>query len=293
MVRLEDLEQTLDEYVQKVIPAMYRLRYHLILAKGGPDYSHLSEQSMFTHIINGTFGLARLLRFIIERSILIPHLDKLALRKAFALYILHDVHKFVSEEERLGSSEFSIPLERLREEYQKLGLMEFAELDEHLIRAVNVSKRSHYQGDIILSKEPSSFLWLLVRIGDTLASMRNLQETGTLEGYLKQLAPDFAPRGGKYRLYFHEIRDVRGVLSNLVHSLIARRLEAEHGCYPWLFFATGTLYLGTYQRAGLDRPTFIETMVNDILARLYPFGTQVANQKTWGCYLSPGFFNVA
>jgi hypothetical protein len=28
-------------------------------------------------------------------------------------------------------------------------------------------------------------------------------------------------------------------------------------------------------------------------ARLYPFGTQVANQKTWGCYLSPGFFNVA
>jgi hypothetical protein len=272
MVRLEDLEETLNEYVQKVIPAMYGLQYHLVLAKGGPDYPHLSEQSMFMHIINGTFGLSRLLRFIINRRILIPHLDKLALRKAFALYTLHDVHKFVSEEERLGSSEFSIPLERLRQEYQKLGLVEFAELDEHLIRAVNVSKRSHYQGDILLSKEPSSFLWLLVRIGDTLASMRNLQETGTLEGYLKQLAPDFAPRGGKYRLYFHEIRDVRGVLSNLVHSLIARRLEAEHGCYPWLFFATGTLYLGTYQLAGLDRSTFIETMVNDILETVVQTG---------------------
>jgi CRISPR type I-D-associated protein Csc3/Cas10d len=185
MVRLEDLEETLNEYVQKAIPAMYGLQYHLVLAKGGPDYPHLSEQSMFMHIINGTFGLSRLLRFIINRRILIPHLDKLALRKAFALYTLHDVHKFVSEEERLGSSEFSIPLERLRQEYQKLGLVEFAELDEHLIRAVNVSKRSHYQGDILLSKEPSSFLWLLVRIGDTLASMRNLQETGTLEGYLK------------------------------------------------------------------------------------------------------------
>src|SRR5918996_3443987 len=128
MVKLEDLEETLDEYVQRVIPAMYRLRYHLILAKGGPEYRHLSEQSMFTHIINGTFGLARLLRFIIDRRILIPHLDKPSLRKAFALYTLHDVHKFVSEEERLGSSEFSIPLERLRQEYQKLGLVELAEL---------------------------------------------------------------------------------------------------------------------------------------------------------------------
>ena len=175
------------------------------------------------------------------------------------------MHKFVSEEERLGSSEFSIPLERLRKEYQELGLMEFVELDEHLIRAVNVSKRSHYQGDILLSKEPSSFLWLLVRIGDTLASMRNLQETGTLEGYLKQLGPDFAPTGGKYRLYFHEIRDVRGVLSNFVHSIVAKRLEAEYDCFPWLFFATGTLYLGTSQLASFERPAFIDTVLNDTL----------------------------
>jgi hypothetical protein len=272
MVRIDDLEQMLDEYVQKVIPAMYGLRYHLRLAKGGPEYSHLPEQSMFTHIVNGTFGLARLIRFIIERSILIPHLDELALRKAFALYTLHDVHKFVSEGERLGSSEFSIPLERLRKEYQELELIKFVELDEHLIRAANISKRSHYQGDVILSKEPSSFLWVLVRIADTLASMRNLHETGTLEGYLKQLAPDFAPKGGKYRLYFHENRDVRGVLSNLVHSIIARRFEAEYGCYPWLFFATGTLYLGAYQLTGLNRSTFIETVVDDTLEAVVQSG---------------------
>jgi hypothetical protein len=195
MLRIEDLERTLDEYVQKVIPAMYDLRYHLVLAKGGPAYSYLPEQSMFTHIINGIFGLARLLRFIIARCILIPHLDDLALRKALALYTLHDVHKFVHEEERLGSSQFSIPLERLRDEYQKLGLAKFAELDEHLIRAANASKRSHYQGDILLGEEPGSFRWLLVRIADTLASIRNLRETGTLEGYLKQLTPDFAPKG--------------------------------------------------------------------------------------------------
>ena len=37
-----------------------------------------------------------------------------------------------------------------------------------------------------------------------------------------------APRMGRFCLYSHEVRDVRGVLTNLVHSVIAQRLEAEH-----------------------------------------------------------------
>ncbi|HXH12396.1 MAG TPA: type I-D CRISPR-associated protein Cas10d/Csc3 [Alphaproteobacteria bacterium] len=272
MVKVEDLEQILDAYVQKIIPAMYRQRYHLILAKGGPNYSHLPEQSMFTHIINGIFGLARLLRFIEERSILIPHLDQVAVRKAFALYTLHDVHKFVRPEQRLGSSEFSLPLERIQNEYRQLDLADFADLDVHLMRAANVSKRSHYQGDVLLGEEPGSFLWVLVRIADSLASMRNLEEISTLERYLKLLAPEFAPKSGKYRLYFHEMRDVRGVLTNLIHSVIAHRFTIENDCYPWLFFATGTLYLGPHQLSVFDRSTVIENAVTDILAALTQTG---------------------
>jgi hypothetical protein len=37
---------------------MQRWKYHLILAKGGMDYAHLSEQSMLGHVVNGIFSLA-------------------------------------------------------------------------------------------------------------------------------------------------------------------------------------------------------------------------------------------
>jgi CRISPR type I-D-associated protein Csc3/Cas10d len=263
MLTIEVLENVLDQYVQRFIPAMQRWRYHLILAKGGMEYAHLSEQSMFGHVVNGSFSLARLLRFVAEKKLPIYGLNELTIRQALALYTIHDTHK-LGGFEKMGGSEFSLPLERLREEYNKLGLDQFADVDEHLMRAANVSKRSQYQGDILLGEEKGSLLWLLVRLADTMASMVNVREIGTLEGYLRQFAPEFASRMGRYGLYSHEVRDVRGVLTNLVHSAIAQRLEAENGFYPLLFFATGTLYLGPNQSPNFDRPTFIDSMVESV-----------------------------
>jgi CRISPR type I-D-associated protein Csc3/Cas10d len=260
----KDLEDVLDQYVQSFVPAMQRWKYHLILAKGGMDYSHLSEQSMFGHVVNGIFSLARLLRFVLEKKLPIYSLNEQTLRKAFALYTIHDTHK-LGDIEQMGGSEFSIPLERLMEEYNKLGLNQFADVDAHLMRAANVSKRSQYQGDIMLGEEKGSLLWLLVRLADTMASMVEARETGTLEGYLRQLAPEFASRMGRFCLYSHEVRDVRGVLTNLVHSVIAQRLEVEHGFYPLLFFTTGTLYLGPTQIPNFDRSAFIDSTVESIL----------------------------
>ena len=189
----EDLEGILDQYVQSFVPAMQRWKYHLILAKGGMDYAHLSEQSMLGHVVNGIFSLARLLRFVLEKKLSIYSLNEQTLRKTFALYTIHDTHK-LGGFEQMGGSEFSIPLERLLEEYNKLGLNQFADVDAHLMRAANVSKRSQYQGDIMLGEEKGSLLWLLVRLADTMASMVDTRETGTLEGYLRQLAPEFASR---------------------------------------------------------------------------------------------------
>jgi len=59
MLTLEVLEKVLNEYIDRYVPAMLRRGYHLLLAKGGREYPHLPEQSLFTHIINGVFGLAR------------------------------------------------------------------------------------------------------------------------------------------------------------------------------------------------------------------------------------------
>src|SRR5262245_5401176 len=125
MLSKETLEEVLDQYVRDFIPAMQRWRYHLILAKGGIEYPHLSEQSMLGHVVNGVFALARLIRFVVEKEILVFGLDEQTVRKAFALIPIHDAHK-LGDFEQMGKSEFSIPLGRLQEEYTKLGLDRFA-----------------------------------------------------------------------------------------------------------------------------------------------------------------------
>jgi hypothetical protein len=244
---LSDVEQILNEYLERFVPAMLRWHYHLILVKGGPEYPHLSEQSHFAHIVNGVFGLTALIKFLIARKVPLPWLDGTTFRKALALYTIHEVHKD-NVVELLGSSEFSIPLERLQEEYRRLGLGEFAEVDEHLMRAANVHKRSSKHGDLLISDDANApRLWLLVRLADTFASVKTPEEAvASLQGYLADLGPAFVAKSppGRYTLYYHQIKDVRGVLTNAVHQAVARQLVVELDFHPLLYFATGALYIG-------------------------------------------------
>ena len=247
MFTAAELDEILTKYLDHVVPAMLRRSYHLILVKGGPEYGHLPEQSHFAHIVNGVFGLTRFLRFVIANGVAIPRLDQVVYRQALALFTVHEVHKDHTVE-KLGGSEFSVPLERLREEYSCLGLDAFPIVDDHLMRAANVHKRSSKHGDLLLSNDPqASRLWLLVRIADTFASVKSPAEAiGSLKGYLADLSPVFAAQTppGKYVLYYHELNDVRGALTNAIHQAVAGELEARHGFFPLLYFATGTLYVG-------------------------------------------------
>ena len=253
MLNLTEVESTTQQYLEQFVPAMLQQGYHLILVKGGPEYPHLSEQSHFAHIVNGVFGLMQFVRFLVTHHTCPVWLDAETLRRGIAAYTVHEVHKD-RDVALLGESSFSIPLERLREEYQRLGLESFAQVDDHLLRAANVHKRSPKHGDLLMSGDPNAArLWLLVRIADSLASAQTPAEAAaSLQGYLADLGPAFAPQSppGKYALYYHEIRDVRGVLTNAVHQAVARYLEDRLGFFPLLFFATGTLYIGP---VGADR----------------------------------------
>lgn len=271
MLRLDQLDGILTEYLEHVVPAMLRRSYHLILVKGGQDYPHLPEQSHFAHIINGVFGLMRLLRFLVERQVRIPGLDETILRQTLALFTTHEVHKDHSVE-KLGKSEFAVPLERLREEYNALGLDRFATVDDHLLRAANVHKRSTYHGDLLLSSDTQAArLWLLVRIADTFASVKTPSEAvSSLRGYFADLSPVFLPqsRPGAYALYYHEIKDVRGALTNAIHQATAIQLEARHGFYPLLYFATGALYLDPGGAAQADDSGLIPAIASAVLSTL-------------------------
>ena len=264
----KELLEALDLYLKTVVPAMIKRKYHLRLVKGGPDYPHLSEQSHFTHIINGVMGLCRLVRFLIAIGL---DIDIQVVKKALALCSIHEVHKD-KEVERSGASEFSIPLERLEEEYEALGLREFAgEVDPHLMRAANVHKRSNKHGDLMLSKDPDAEkIWLLVRIADTIASVRTPEEAASsLIQYLRDLSPQFVE---KYTLHYHQIKDVRGVLTNALHQAIASELERKLGFFPLLFFASGTLYIGPSQVKGAT-DDLISQVTKQIIALLTQSGS--------------------
>lgn len=271
-VKHEDIERVLQEYIETIVPAMFEQRYHLILVKGGPDYPHLSEQSHFAHIINGVFGLAALIRFLVEQKVPVVGLNADVLRQALALYTIHEVHK-AEDYDKLDDTEFSIPLDRLRQEYKKLGLDKFAVVDEHLMRFANVHQRSPRHGDGLLAGDNSLLLWVLVRIADTLASMTTPTEYGTLSNYLKRLGPAFAPRTplGQFRLYYHELKDIRGMLTNTIHEAVSLQLQKAYGFYPLLYFATGTLYLGPATVDGFDSEDFIQAVVTYTLNALGKF----------------------
>ncbi|MGQ9467933.1 MAG: type I-D CRISPR-associated protein Cas10d/Csc3, partial [Anaerolineae bacterium] len=269
MITRKELEQILSDYVGGIVPAMRSRQYHLTLVKGGPEYPHLPEQSHFTHIINGVFGLGRLLRFVVDKNIPVPRLNAHQVRKGLALYTVHEVHKD-RQVERLGTSEFGIPLDRLREEYAALGLAGFAgEVDEHLLRAANVHKRSSHHGDLLISSDPDGArLWLLVRLADTMASVHTPEEAvSSLREYLADFSPVFAPTAppGQYALYYHRIGDVRGILTNTIHQAVALQLEERLGFYPLLYFATGTLYIGPAGAGMQDVGDLIAAVAGEVL----------------------------
>lgn len=269
----EVIESVLQEYMEHIAPAMLAANYHLTLVKGGPAYPHLSEQSHFAHIINGAFGLVALLRFLVDQNVRVRALTEKTVRQALALFTVHEVHK-AGDYDKLDHTEFGIPLERLRREYEQLGLDNFAPADEHLLRMANIHKRSPKQADMLLTRDDGALLWTLVRIADTMASMTSPTEYSALANYLQRLGPAFVPDSsyGRFRLYFHEINDVRGVLTNVLHQAVASQLEREAGFSPLLVFTTGSLYLGPAHLNGISQEQLIERAVTRTLAALTEAG---------------------
>jgi hypothetical protein len=273
---LNEIQGSLASYLETCWAAMLGQRYHLLLAKGGPDYPHLAEQPFLTHVLNGVFAVVRLVRFLVEHHVPLVELNATFLRQILALYTLHDLGKLPGVG-RLDNTEFSIPLERLAQEYEALRLSKFVALDLHLMRAVNVHKRSARQGDLLETSDPhATLLYTFVRLADTMASAVSPEEAAsTLSGWLARLGPEFSPgEKGRFALYWHQIQDVRGVLTHAIHNQIAHQLTSLYAFYPLLYFTTGLLYLAPRLELGQarDRRLLIESLVANILQGLLRSG---------------------
>jgi CRISPR-associated protein Csc3 len=70
------------------------------------------------------------------------------------------------------------------------------------------------------------------------------------------------------RLTYHQLTDVRGLLSNVINNALMRALE-QQGCQPYLFFPDGVVYIVTTdQPANLETATLIDALWSEVGATL-------------------------
>lgn len=256
------MEAPLRDYVEQVLPRLWKRGYHLRLAKGGAGYRHLSEQTMFAHVLNGAFGFSRLWAWL-DREGLLPY-DETQHRQFLSLWTTHDLYKLTDE--RLGTSTFSLEEKTITAEVEALGLSDFAETTWRQHRAAMVGDPSPYQGDLALCPPGTQRLLDMVHVADALASITSPQETGGVWNDLLKLSP----RLKDYVLYWHELSDIRGILTNQIHHAVATTLEQEHGLFPVLFFASGVLYIGRKELPSVDRARLCEKVADKVLSILQP-----------------------
>lgn len=283
------METVLNEYVNNILPKMIDRAYHLQLAKGGVNYPDLSEQTMLAHVLNGAFGFSRLWKYL-DRERLLPY-DETQHRQFLSLWTTHDLYKLTDE--RLGTSTFSLSEQTITDEVKALGLNDFAETTWRQHRAAMVGDPSHYQGDLALCPKGTQRVLDITHVADALASITSPRETSGVWRDLLKLCPLLKD----YTLDWHELADVRGLVTNQIHRAVAAVLEGERGLFPMLFFATGVLYIGRKQTTSFDRLQLCERIVDEVLSVLQPseagFDVSQARSKGNPFRFEPFVFCVA
>src|SRR5260370_1459595 len=125
------------------LPAMLDLGWAFKAAKsygwkGAQRPEYQIDQPLRTHILNGLYGLTRLLEYLQARNYY--HISDGDFKRALALYTLHDAYKDNDlARSRTGTSDFSVPLEAIEELLDQTHLHPFITMKADEIRPAVVS----------------------------------------------------------------------------------------------------------------------------------------------------------
>lgn len=207
------------------------------VSRRGSEY--LIDQSMYTHIVNGVFGITRLLMYLASEGLY--KLTEEEYRTMLAMYINHDLHKDrVIEHSKYG--EFDITLASFEQEGELLGLFDFAPVIAEQMRVGMMHLDKKMVGDLSQTPPNTSKLVHLVRLADHLASVQEPSQIANISEQIQELSPRLV---GRYTCYYHQLNEYRGLSTQILHKAITEILEQQYHCYPLLFFADGVLYLGS------------------------------------------------
>ncbi len=273
----------LREYLQKyALPAMLDLGWAFKAAKsygwkGAQRPEYQIDQPLRTHILNGLYGLTRLLEFLQARGYY--RISEHEFKRFLVLYTLHDAYKDSDlANTRTGTSEFSVPLGAIEELLDRTNLSQFVSVKAEDIRAGMVSLLSDRVADFSATTPGTTRLLTLVHLADAFASQQTARDYKTAENRLseitrhddvsarqeqrlsKRLGIDAQENDSKpaLKFYYHELDEYRGLSTLLIHQATGEVLS-ELGLYPLLYYANVILYVG---------PERIEADADDLRAKI-------------------------
>lgn len=233
-------EKVYLDYRQTVESGLFNTGFDLLPAKSR-TYGY-TDQTLRSHLLNGAAFAARLNHAL--REIDDPEaLSNVDLRRAIALFTVHDLHKSEEAQRRRSTTldrrdaDKDIQWSELNEYVSELNLRQFqSDLDEtdYMAAALGTEVSSGRHRGATSRTYARLRPWL--RIMDAAASTDSPTDVSGIEQRLSAISDDV-------RLTHHRLNDTKGLTTNFLTSAISTYVSENTSAVPLVYFVDGALYL--------------------------------------------------
>ena len=229
---VSEFDEVIEDYLLEIDSALIDEGWDFTGAKTVRFGYH--DQSLLNHVRNGVFFLLRLNS--VAEDLGVRTLDSDALRNAIGMFVAHDIHK--TREMDGPREEFDIPRELVAGFVERIGLLEFAP-GLTVEDCWSCACAHHDSWNAKAGRATIAFTELqgYVRLADAFASSPT-PEDAVNERTRKRLDDVFY---GDLDLRYHQLTDVKGVLTNLCNRTVAALLE-EYGYHVLVIYQDGCVY---------------------------------------------------
>jgi CRISPR-associated protein Csc3 len=251
---VSELDELIEDYLSEIDGALIDEGWDFTGAKTVRFGYH--DQSLLNHVRNGVFFLLRLNS--VTGNLGVRTLDSDALRNAIGMFVAHDIHK--TRETDGPQEEFDIPRDYVAGFVERTGLLEFAP-GLTVEDCWSCACAHHDSWNAKAGRTTITFTELqgYVRLADAFAS------SPTPEAAMNERTRDRFDDVfyGDLDLRYHQLADVKGVLTNLCNRAVAALLE-EHDYRVLTIYQDGCVYAAP---ADVPEPTVDDQSIADVYDR--------------------------
>jgi CRISPR-associated protein Csc3 len=228
--------RVVDSYLEDIDPDLVDAGWGFEAAKS-IEYGN-TDQSLVNHVRNGIAALARINECIGAFGGYMR--DETTLRDAVALFVIHDIHKLNPERDADPAQQFDIPTDEVETWVDRFGLLEWADsLDIEDFHSCAIDHHDDWAANHDQSTPRFDEYRPLVRLADAFASSET-PEAASSRG-IEQAVQSAYP-GASFELRHHVLDDVKGVLTNFIHTAVSEHLRSQD-FEPLLVYQEGCVYL--------------------------------------------------